>query len=209
MLPQHLQLDIIYGPNTGEFQLQNRMFWTLETGTPTLTKIAQVADHGMALFAPLYADVLSNQWQVMACRAHWIGPDNDWDAVSSDGATGGSVEAADGETLPEFGAVIIRRRTGAQGRDKRGRIFIGGVCEAMQDQGRLTGPGFTKYKAIANKMDQTFICSTPSLNFAPVTPSYKTNSLTPVTHSQLVIDVRTRRDRMSPKGLLWSSVVGV
>ena len=66
-----------------------------------------------------------------------------------DGTNGGSGNVA-GESLPDYAAVIIRKRTAVGGRRGRGRYFIGCVPEASQDTGKiLPGATTSSYNVIA------------------------------------------------------------
>jgi hypothetical protein len=57
---------------------------------------------------------------------------------TAENATTAGVGAVAGQSLPDYAAVVIRKRTAVGGKRGRGRWFIGCVPEASQDTGYLT-----------------------------------------------------------------------
>lgn len=205
MLPAHLTVDIIYGPSGGGVQFSNRLYFDCTAGTPSVTSISGIAIAMSEKYLPLWTACLTGGWEVFGIRARFIGSGIDVEHTVSPVDGEGTVTST--EPLPETDAVVVRRKTGLQGRDKRGRIFITGVPETFQSEGRLSAAGDSAYAALAEGIDDTVTTPT-GIEFEPRCVSFLTETLFPVTHSEIVLDLLSRKDRRHPKKPTWRTVIG-
>lgn len=56
------------------------------------------------------------------------------------------------DTLPPYCATVLSLRTGNPSRRRRGRIYMGGIPEAFQEEGVLSAAGVTAYDALATAL---------------------------------------------------------
>ena len=191
----YIRAIVFYG--RADYTASN-MFYYKNTGATVIpANINSVADDVYQYFAPLYAAALTTTHSVFGVRLVFDDGTNQYEGLSNSPATPGTVS---GDTLPEEDAIVLRRQTHKKGRNKRGRVFIGLVPEALQDESLLTTPGAAVYAALATAVMASIITATgPVLD--PQQPDFKTAVLEPVVAAAYVIDVLNRRDRRSPKKL--------
>lgn len=208
-LPAHFVSDLIYGPQVGGRFYTNRLYWEVEAGSVTQTNINQLCDGIRAVFAPLYAEVLSIDWNFRGVNGYMKDSGGTTlDGSSSESVTPGLVDP--GDTLPTEDNIVLRRRTGQSGRNKRGRIFITGIPELFTaDAEALSNGAIALYKAIGNKMDQNLVVGAIGITLAPRQPDFKGGTLQPVTQTQLVVTTRSRRDRRMVKRAIVQGIIGV
>lgn len=117
---------------------------------------------------------------------------NQIDAVSNSAAVAGSVS---GDVMPEEVAVLIQRRTGLVGRNKRGRVFIPCVPDSFVTGSGLTSGALTAYTAVATMIKSGVNTNSAVNSFEAVQPDYKTNQLETITQCRAYSEVVSRRDR--------------
>lgn len=195
MLPSHVKVFFEFR-HADYTRAAVQLYYTETTGTITLANILNAADEIHAIFN---AEVISSLISQCTFKTMVRKLTNtvDIEGAFTDAPSSGDIE--DSETLPETDAVVMRRRTGKPGRNKRGRIFWPYIPESLQKDGQLTDDGVDIYKAIAYKLKVPLVLATTGVTLTPVTPDFKTNALEIVTDTQVVGSIMSRRDRMQPK----------
>lgn len=97
------------------------------------------------------------------------------------------------DTLPEYCAVIIQKRTAHGGRSGRGRSYIGCVPEDATDNGEITGP----FQVLYDQMGDAII-NHPDVGGAHLDPqlfSKKDNAFYPLVSRRTDIGLGTQRRR--------------
>lgn len=99
-----------------------------------------------------------------------------------------------GQSLPDYAAAIIRKRTAVGGKTGRGRWYVGCVAEAFQDTGFLTPAALTAYQALAANL---IINPSPGGGtWIAAHLSRKDNTLVGLTDCRAIAQLGTLRRRM-------------
>lgn len=174
------------------------LWYLLAGGTPpTLATVVAYANSFKTAYSSAVAPTLSPLCQVTNVTLKYVSGGSEIEGQNSNGAIDGT--AASGENLPEEDVVCIQRRTGLQGRNKRGRVFWPFVQEANQLDGRLTDEALSLYLNVATmiKSDVTHAGNI----FHPYTLDHKNSVLVPIVQAGVVREICSRRDRRFPKVL--------
>jgi len=99
--------------------------------------------------------------------------------------------------LPSWDAILLQRRTGLAGRQHRGRLFIPGIDELLQNASFVEASAYVAVGALAAFLgsDQVFNATT----FHARHWNRKNNALEVITAIRPVKELATRKDRQ-PKG---------
>ena len=123
-------------------------------------KAQDVADVAAPILAQIYGLWLGggrgNQFNLDVQLVARLASDIGIAGVPFDGA-GASV----GIALPPANAVVVRIRTGLQGRTRRGRFFLGGVGDSLNNAGTLNGAGLTKVQQFMTAITTNFMGDDP------------------------------------------------
>lgn len=173
--------------------------WGEVTTPPTATEDWQaVADGFGALLAPKVKALLSVESAYKGVAARFHSPAVDFDCFSGSGAGVGS---AGNPVSPPGDALIIQKRTGTAGRDKRGRYFIGGFASGDSDDGILVDGSDTK---VALAALATFLGANVAIGANTWHQRHldrKTSTLLTVTQARPLSVIGSRRDRRQFEGL--------
>lgn len=100
----------------------------------------------------------------------------------------------DADVMPNFVSGIVRKRTSTPGKSGRGRWYISGIAESLQEGSRLTGAGLGLLGALCEHLNETLVVS--GINLAPRHHSQKNDSLVPIVNVQPLFALGTQRRRM-------------
>lgn len=153
-----------------------------------------LADGLMELFAGPYKAFMATDANIVGARVNLNDHGITFSASSVAGAGAGTVTS---DSLPDYAAALIRKRTGHGGKTGRGRVYVGPVAETMTDNGRLTGPGQAGLLAIADKMTTDIIAE--GTTFSAFHLSRKDTAFYPLTQAipQTILATQRRR-RLRP-----------
>lgn len=171
--------------------------------------ILNLANGFFDVAAPVFAELVDNYCSIEKCRAEWWGKAGDgyWDAFSTSAAIPGERGGvADGEdivaevvnTLPDFNALVIQRRTGKQGRQNRGRVFMPCLSEYVQTNGQLDAGKFGVANDIASFISSDITVAT--FLFHARHFNRKEHKLEVITQARVLRTLSHRTDR-APRGL--------
>lgn len=175
------------------------VLWYLPTsGTPsiTLANIATYANDFKTAFATAVAAALSQEAQLDSVTLKWVQAGTEIEGQNTNGVVAGTVES---ENLPEEDVLCIQRRTGLQGRTKRGRIFFPFVPAAFEADGELNTTGKAAAAGLAGMVKSTVTAN--SVSFTPKTLDHKNAVLETVVQAGYITATTSRRDRRFPKQL--------
>lgn len=177
--------------------------YTISGGSITVGNVNEVALQLYDGWTAVICSVLSTRDKFAAVNVKWFGGSTQLDGVSDHAPTVGLVE--DSDTLPEEDCVVIRKRTGLQGRTHRGRVFVPLVPEVFQNDGRLTDDAIGFYEALANKFKDvwTFSGTIAGLTGTPKHAAFHAGTLDTIQEVGVVVDVLNRRDRRDPRQLIY------
>jgi len=121
------------------------------------------------------------------------------DAVSTGTALPGTQTA--GDILPEEDAIVLQKRTGLQGRNKRGRWFLPYVPEDFQENGELNATAFTALGPLAEVLRADQVDPIGPTTWNPVLADSKTGVWEDIRDVRIVRQVCNKRGRRDPKRL--------
>lgn len=193
---EHYVVDVVMGRQAQECRC--RLYY-IKTAGPDPTQ-AQLDTYANTIFTTLAVSLLaclSDSAQFRQIQMFLRGGAAEMEAYSTAAAADGAVS---GDMFPEECAVVIQRRTGLPGRDKRGRIFIPFIGEADADDSTLTAPAVTRFKALATALKTPLVSG--GITLSPRTPSFQSGILNPVIQCRVLSEICSRRQRRSPKRAL-------
>jgi len=201
-LDSHLKVEFVL-QSAHEKLMSFTHRYTISGGSVTLSNVNTIAQQLYDGWGEVILAVMSTRDKFVAVKVKYFGGSAQMEGVSSGDPNAGSVAATD--TLPEEDCVVIRKRTGLQGRTHRGRCFIPLVCEVHQNDGRLTDDAIALYVSLANKFKDTWTFSGPiaGLTGTPKHAAFAAGTLDTIQEVGLVVDVLNRRDRRDPKALIY------
>lgn len=170
------------------------LFYKLQTGPePVAGDIEQFANDFMTAYTSAMTDASTASHHFNRVELIW----RDGSSVYVDGiSTSASVQcSATGDVLPEQNCVVIQRRTGQPGRNKRGRVFVPFVPELYSNGSTLNTTGVGAYQAIAGMVASNVTAGPDDSVFIPVTKNYKTATLENVVQGRFLTEIGTRDDR--------------
>lgn len=170
------------------------LFYKLQTGPePVAGDIEQFANDFMTAYTSAMTDASTTAHHFNRVELIW----RDGSSVYVDGiSTVASVQcSASGDVLPEQNCVVVQRRTGQPGRNKRGRVFIPFVPESYANGSSLSVTGHGAYQAIAGMIASNVTAGPDDSVFIPVTKNYKTATLENVVQGRFLTEIGTRDDR--------------
>jgi len=139
-------------------------------------------------------------WLAVDCR--WLGATvnlhhNGVTFVGKD-TTGAGPGTVTGDSLPDYAAAIIQKRTNQPGKEGRGRWYIGCVPEGVTDTGQLTPTGLTNLGVLEDALGSQQNLS--GVQWAPRHYSKKNNALYPIVamNSLRVLGTQRRRRLRQP-----------
>lgn len=164
----------------------------------TGTTLQTAADDALTGIGNAVAPLLPDQVKITAVQAIFESDTVFIDRFSSNGPFPGTaavivLEDPGSRVLPDQDAVIIQRRTDLRGRENRGRMFIPGLWEDFNNEGKLSAVAAPLARDVATYFgaDQTFggvLCHARHW-------ARKTNDIVPVTECRALYDLGSRRDR--------------
>jgi hypothetical protein len=195
-LPAHLSVTLRWGLAFDEHDCV--LYYTKESGDALdATNIDQLADEFWAAFSTKCREVINPDCRFLGTRVRWLSGTEDLEGLSTEAPVLGTAVSDDVE--PEEVAVVIQRRTGKPGRNKRGRIFVPLVPSDFLDGSAIIVANRDPYMALATEMAQTQVFSGVPGTWVPVQPDWKNSLLEPVQQVRLDTEVKSRRDRRDPK----------
>lgn len=180
-VPQRpLQLNVVwYRPDAIEP--------TADNFTDALTMAGELVSHfDNALAAVMTTETLLHGIQV----AYHISGDVYVAGTSFTSLTGDE----DVDTLPEYCACVIQKRTGTAGKSGRGRWYVGSVPETFADNSRLTGVAAPKYDTLADKFKTNVPCM--GGNLVPMHYTKKFNTTYDILATSVDQNLGTMRRRL-------------
>lgn len=165
--------------------------------TPTLANVGTFANAFKTAFSTAIPPSMAENCEVQKITLKHVTGGSEVEGDNTNGTIAGTVTSSD--TLPEEDVVVIQRRTGLVGRNKRGRVFWPYVPETFQADGELQGGAITVYTAIATMIKNPVTGS--GNTYSPCTLDHKNGILVPVVQTGVVLQICSRRDRRSPKTL--------
>jgi len=167
---------------------------------PVFANIVSIADAFRTAYLTAVPPSLSDSCQVTHLQLDWKGAGTE---VQGNSSAGPIVGAVSGEsTLPEEVVAEIQRRTGLQGRNKRGRVFWPFVPESFNEEGgEISTGGLAAYGGVAEMIASNVTAI--GTEWIPQTPDYKTGSLTAVIQTRVCTSLLSRRDRRFVKKLSY------
>jgi hypothetical protein len=210
----HFVCDVV--TRTANGRRRNRFYFAKDAAAPNpanATDLRVVANAVMGYIGPLMAALMDNESKVEKVESRWIsGAASDWESVSDSDEIDGVIDIVDGSTsdhagqLPDEVSLMIRIRTGLAGRNKRGRRFITGLSELINEAGEITKTDYKDAaKALANAMPTAITVSGygefegefPGM-LLPRHYNRKDSEMLPITAGQAIATLATRRDRRKP-----------
>lgn len=190
-----------------------RFFWDLTVAPTGITQIEACCNRLMVTHASVWAGFMTTQVFVTRFEGRWYGPSGttfegnstsaqvqgSFTAVTPNSASDATGSSASADTLPDEVCFIIQKRTGVIGRSSRGRWFICGLGEAVQNAGEVD----TEYRALLKGVtDQMSTDVAVTVGFSTVMHARhynrKSNILQPIVKCYALRTMGSRRDRRSP-----------
>jgi hypothetical protein len=192
----------------GGVSFQNKLYYKLLGDVPENETLKFYADSIHTHWAATWRALLPAEIYLFPTTLRWRTGVEDLEQNSTENAAAGTHSVLDdaGELMPEGNQVVIQRRTGKAGRNKRGRVFIPWVLEKLANDSTLNAEGLLKYKALATKLSNTVTVPDRG-EMIPATPDGKTGVLEQVMECRLVSEIMSRRDRRTPKRPVYFSAV--
>jgi hypothetical protein len=195
-LPAHLTVALRWA--LGDDEHNCILYYTKQSGDDLAPNVMnQLADEFWAAFATKCREVINPDCRFLGTRVRWLSGTEDLEGHSTEDVALGTGVSDDVE--PEEVAVVIQRRTGKPGRNKRGRIFVPLVPSDYLEGSAIVAASRTYYNALALEVAQTQVFSGVPSTWVPVQPDWKNNLLEPVVQVRLDSEVKSRRDRRMPK----------
>lgn len=193
----YLRVDVLFHKGaTGSKAMCTLWYLKAGAGTdPTLATVASYANDFKTAYSAAISGWLPEDCEMYAVKLKWVSGGNEVEGQNTNGAVGG---ASPGECLPEEDAVVIQRRTGLQGRSKRGRIFLPYVSEDYQEDGELNATGKLKAAGVATMVKGQVTAQT--VVYDPYTLDRKNGVLVKVVQAGYQNGICSRRDRRFPRG---------
>lgn len=165
-------------------------------------------------FGPLYQALMSADasFEKVEARYYSAGSDN-WEATSTGGPLAGSIPTSVGseesghDLMPDETSLILRVRTGKSGRSKRGRRFVTGLSEKVNNNGEITDTTYKDAaKDLANQVPEALEVEMYGPESGDVTLlarhyDRKNSMLEPIVSCAAIGALGTRRDRRKPLAL--------
>lgn len=148
---------------TNRKMLRSRLYYTSDTPPDDETDLTVIADQVKVHFTPSLPNLLPtlNYFSRVECR--WYGAGSAFFFANSTAAEGAGLisspmdSSEDGgseteDVMPDGSAIIIQKKTGKRGPSKQGRLFIGGIAEAVNFAGEVTPGLVATTKVLAGKV---------------------------------------------------------
>lgn len=164
--------------------------------SPTLATVSAYANSFRTAYSSAIAGWLPDTCRMTRVTLKWVAAGAEIEGDSTAGPVQGTIA---GEVLPEEDVLCVQRRTGLQGRNKRGRVFFPFVSESFQADGELNNAGIAAATALANMVKSVVVHS--GGNWNPGTVNWKEGQLIGIVQSGFVRQTCSRRDRRYPKQL--------
>lgn len=193
LIGEHYVIDVIMGSGA---QNSSCRLYAGQTAGSTMTQAA-LQTFANTLFTTLTVSlepVLAGQAEFRQIYMKLAGGSDELEAYSTNSPIAGG---AAGDMFPEEVAVVIQRRTGKPGRNKRGRIFLPFVPEEFAVDSTLTATAVGLYKTLATALKTPFVSG--GITLSPLTPDFKNSILEPVIQTRVLSEVMSRRQRRFPK----------
>lgn len=121
-----------------------RLHYAATTAPAVYNHVQAIANYVHLVIGGAFATVMPAECKVAGTVARYITDSVDLEAPSTEAAITGTmtaiIEALDGTDhfdMPDEACLIFRKITGHGGRSKRGRIFLPGISEVVNDGGRI------------------------------------------------------------------------
>jgi len=174
--------------------LQLNVLWYTCTGTSTApdpqTEANDIAEAIQAMISPNLADCVTTETTCIGVEATVNTGGSAFVGVSAFTDLAGTVV---GDTLPEYCAVVVQKRTAAPGRSGRGRWFLGCVPESFADNSSVEDTAKSAYTTMLNPMSAPL--TVDGLTLTPQLHSALNDSLTPIVVLHIDDQLGTQRRR--------------
>lgn len=173
--------------------------WQFQSYWETAAAIATHED--LKTHASSFAVEISGKWAALApasatfvgCRlVHYTGG-TELDAWASVNAPGEIVDAEGELAMPDTIALVIQRRTANTERHKRGRMFIPGIAEDVNDNGRVSETFLSDASQLANVFGASH--TSGAVEFNARHWDRKTPDATVVTYCRVMSNLAIRKSR--------------
>lgn len=193
----YTKVTMYFSNPTTNAKAQCVLWYLISAGTtPSLSTVVTHANSFRTAYSTAIAAALPTACNLDKVTLRWVSGGSEVEGDNSNGVVAGTVS---GDVLPEEDVIVIQRRTGFVGRNKRGRIFFPFVPEAFQADGALNSTGLTAAAGLAAMVKSNVVSGATTYN--PQTPNWKDGGLLAVTQAGYVTTTCSRRDRRSPKTL--------
>jgi hypothetical protein len=194
-LPKHLKVTLNFRNSNGALA-SVALYYRLDGGDdPTSGSIDNIANDFLTAFTAAPQNCMTTTTTMLSVVTKWNDGVNEVEATSAGSGIAGDLTS---DICSERSAVIIQRRTGKVGRNRRGRIFWPFVPETLQAGGALVSTAGTEaYQGIGAMIRNPVTADSQS--YVAVQPDFKTNQLFDVTQVFVVTELGSRRDRSYPK----------
>lgn len=206
---QTIVADIVIATPWAERRCRN--YYQPDIPPSNLTQLEAVANAILLHYQTSWASLSTTQcWMRRVESRFYGGPSNEFEANSTGGGTQGSAPAAtpgggsdDGttvDTLADEHSLIVQIRTGQSGRSKRGRRFICGLSEKVQNAGKISMGFIAACKSFADKFPADVTVNASGLSTALHARHYdrKNSVLVPITKAYALATLGSRIDRRNP-----------
>lgn len=200
----HLKLTVNFQNTVAGARATSIFYYVVDTGPqPEIGSIAEVAEFFKSQVFDGFAPGLPIGIAITNVEAVWTAGSNQYDGISTSTGTTGSVS---GDILPEEDCVVLQKRTGVAGRNKRGRWFIPYVPESFQAHGELNAAAKAAWLPICDSLRSPQVDAVGPTTWNPVLADSKTGTWVRIQDVRLVNQVCNKRGRRTPKRLDVSAI---
>jgi len=194
----YMRVALNFKSNRTSAQAHSVLWYLPTSGSPTITlaNIAAYANDFKTAYGTAVAAALNEDCEMSSVSLKWVTGGNEVEGDNTNGSITGGVVS---DVLPEEDVFCIQRRTGKQGRSKRGRIFFPFVPEMFVEDGELNTDGKAAAAGLASMVKS--IVTANGQSFTPKTLDHKNAVLETVVQAGYVTATCSRRDRRFPKVL--------
>lgn len=209
-----LTADLVIHTAVGGYR-RSRLYYTLSSAPATVHELTRCCNALSVKFAPLLTPLLPTSHQFLGVEGRYKAAGVDLESNSTNGPFEGDVSAGGEEEgtsdgLPDEAAIIIKRITGKGGRSKRGRLFIGGLSESINNNGVIATSAIDVCKDLMNAVPEDVVFSINEETESTMHARHwdrKNSVLEPVVSAALCLTIGSRIDRRQPLELVYLAQV--
>lgn len=200
-----LVMDLVTKMPSGEYR--NRFYFEATIYPTTIPQLEACCNRVMSVYTTLLSALCTTQvsFTKVEGRAYGVGG-TEFEANSTSPEVAGGITAVapnspseDGSLPDTFGAdvvLIVQKRTGKVGRQKRGRWFFCGLSEQLANNGLIIDDVLVNVKGLADGLSNTVtVTSGFSTVLNPRHWDRKGNTLEPITKCYAIRNLGSRDDR--------------